>query len=286
MNNFRYQLSNKPKKQRCPQCGRLSYKPYIDMETGEEVGDGCGRCDHQSSCTYHLPPREYFVDHPHPISSHSFTPKPKTEKHLYTLPKELPDKFHNPSSTFACWMAEQFRDKIDLAKQAYEDYRLGCTSLREVIFWQIDMEGKVRSGKIMKYNKEGHRIGTPSWVHAKLMKEGRLTNDFQLTQCLFGEHLLTKRPNDVVCLVESEKTAVIASVFFPQFVWVATGGCGGLSQEKLKVLKNRKVIVYPDSGAYQKWKEIMARTTEINYSIIEEFEAYPDNTDLADILIA
>ena len=60
------------------------------------------------------------------------------------------------------------------------------------IFWQIDLNGNVRTGKIMKYDgKTGHRIkelhSLVTWVHSELKLP-----DFTLRQCFFGEHLLTQ----------------------------------------------------------------------------------------------
>ena len=45
-----------------------------------------------------------------------------------------------------------------------------------------------------------------------------------MTQCLFGEHLLTRYLERIVALVEAEKTAVIGAGFIPEYVWLATGG--------------------------------------------------------------
>ena len=41
---------------------------------------------------------------------------------------------------------------VDQIKLAGEYYALGATKTKEVIFWQIDINGKVRTGKIMQYN--------------------------------------------------------------------------------------------------------------------------------------
>ncbi len=72
---------------------------------------------------------------------------------------------------------------------------------------------------------------------------------------LFGEVLLSIYPNKMVALVESEKTAIIASVYFPDFIWIATGGSDGCKWTQrgvCKVLEGRSVILYPDLGFFEK----------------------------------
>ncbi len=47
----------------------------------------------------------------------------------------------------------------EVLKRLMEDYRLGATRDGAVIFWQINWENKVRTGKVMQYNPEdGHRV--------------------------------------------------------------------------------------------------------------------------------
>ena len=75
-----------------------------------------------------------------------------------------------------------------------------------------------------------------------------------MVQCLFGEHLLKMYPDKVVALVESEKSALIASGVYPEYIWLATGGKSQLSIDKLKVLKGRTVIMFPDVDGYEYWK--------------------------------
>lgn len=48
-------------------------------------------------------------------------------------------------------------------------------------------------------------------------------SDFHLKQCLFGEHRI-QASTGPICIVESEKTAIIASIYFPNATFVATGG--------------------------------------------------------------
>lgn len=130
------------------------------------------------------------------------------------------------------------------AMKAVEAYKVG-TSKRwpgANIFWQIDPEGKIRSGKIMLYNPStGKRQNKNSWVHSVLKEE-----DFNLNQCLFGSHLLKYDSYKSVAIVESEKTAIIASVLKPEFIWLATGGKNGLQPDRCGILAHRKVFLFPD----------------------------------------
>ena len=54
-------------------------------------------------------------------------------------------------------------------------------------------------------------------------------------------------------IVESEKTAVVTSIFMPDIVWLATGGNSGCKWREYsvyKVLENRSVILFPDFGFF------------------------------------
>ena len=110
----------------------------------------------------------------------------------------------------------------------------------------------------MLYNPEnGRRIKEPhnyiTWVHSLLKKE-----KFNLKQSLFGEHLLPSDSHRTVALVESEKSALIASHFLPQYLWIATGGKNGaFNREAMSVLKNRQVLLFPDLGATDYWRSKM-----------------------------
>jgi len=120
------------------------------------------------------------------------------------------------------------------------------------------MEEKVRSGKIIQYNKDtGHRVKTNGidWVHSILKRQKKLPDNYELQQCLFGAHLLLMFPNKTVVLVESEKTALIYSLFQPSVLCLATGGLSNLKTETVSYLKGRSVMVLPDLDAYESWKD-------------------------------
>ncbi len=159
------------------------------------------------------------------------------------------------------------------------------------IFWQIDTTGKVRTGKIMLYNPDtGKRVKQPfnhvSWVHNWIKQP-----EYVMKQCLFGEHLLRDKTKPVA-IVESEKTAIIASVYLPQFIWISAGMKGGLNIDKCNILKGRNVTLFPDIKAYADWnikaKELSA-IARVTVSELLESKATPaereQGLDIADYLI-
>lgn len=162
------------------------------------------------------------------------------------------------------------------------------------IFWQIDIAGKIRSGKIMLYDSDnGKRVKKPfdhfGWMHKELNLEG-----FELKQCLFGEHLLANNKMPV-SIVESEKTAIIASVYYPDIIWLACGGLTHLSPEKCKVLQGRDIILYPDLNGFEIWSQkanelsglipgTEFKVSELLNDMANEMEK-SEKLDLADYLI-
>ena len=138
-----------------------------------------------------------------------------------------------------------------------ETYQVGSSKYWDgaTVFWQIDHKSKVRTGKIMLYNAEtGKRIKEAynhvTWVHSVLHK-----GNYNLKQCFFGEHLLSENKTRPVALVESEKTALIASYYLPQYLWLASGGKNGcFNENSLSVLAGRSVVLFPDLGVTEYWQ--------------------------------
>ena len=118
-----------------------------------------------------------------------------------------------------------------------------------------------------------------------MIRAGWLPPNWTLYQCLYGQHLLPRRPDAHVCVVESEKTALIMAALQPQHLWLATAGSGGLSAERVSCLRGRRVTLFPDSGCYKKWTQQMQLTTGIEYNISPRLESYAPNTDLADLVL-
>lgn len=282
MNGYRFHLQKyRPgSKTACPECGRKScFARYID-EAGEiSFPDHVGICDHINSCGYHYTPKEYFRDNP-AVKERLNEQERNCRTPMAARPAAKPVPEQKPQISFlpSDWVEQSMR-RYDInplycyftkvagkenTDRLFRLYRVGTSRMwgGAAVFWQIDRNGNVRAGKIMGYDAEtGHRVKEPfnqvSWVHSV-----RKVPDFRMKQCLFGEHLLSDTSAAMstkpVAIVESEKTALVAAHFIPDFVWLATGGIHGcFNSEAMQVLDGREVILFPDLKATAEWRQRM-----------------------------
>lgn len=166
-------------------------------------------------------------------------------------------------SSFVDYLCRLFPS--DTVQDICNEYLLGATKDRRVIFWQIDTDYNVHEGKLMQYDVEtGHRLSV-SFVGYLLAQRG-LFNAKDRQQCLFGQHLLRLYPEKTVAVVESEKTAIICSAVYPKYVWLSVGSMGMFNQERLMPLTGRMVIAFPDTDPdgrfYTTW---LTKSKEIDY---------------------
>ena len=278
----------------CPSCGKREFSPYIDLYTGRPIDDKhCGKCNRETNCGYHQPPREWFAEHRPEhrewLPREEFIAKKQQERreaeearrryeeeqrkkprfdyfaaeqplevHRYLCEmKQCFLKCQAYTHTLAQWLYTMFpRERVDYALNRY---RVGGTRDGRTVFWGIDLRDRPRTGKVMAYGLDGHRKkgcpGAFNWVHSILGLK-------QLApQCLFGEHILggnvTPLPTESVALVESEKTALIMSILVPQTTWLATGGKQNFKHEMLWTICEQDVAVYPDADALDNWSRKM-----------------------------
>jgi len=278
----------------CPKCGdKHSFTYYIDIETGEPLNEKVGKCDHDSSCGYHYPPKQYFQDNG---NSEWYN----TQITNYTPPRPAPISFFEKkylietetnynNNNFVQFLLTKFDrhevlEIIKMYRVGTSDYPVGAT-----IFWYLDKRNRVRSGKVMSYDKAtGKRLktdGVPNInsMRSILIKKGVIDADFNQKTGLFGEHLLVGNLKPIA-IVESEKTAIIASLEFPQYLWLAAGSKSFLTKERTKVLKGLEVILYPDNDAYELWHEKASEYRfEISFLLLDKSEI--PNYDLADYIL-
>ena len=285
----------------CPNCnGKKTFTRYIDTETKEYLGDHVGRCNKIDNCEYHFKPKQFFED------NKGFNLRTNTrarergkysiQKPMFTIPIEQLDatltKYDN--NNFALILLKLFG--YNEAVKLLTLYEIGTSKKWNGanIFWQIDANGIVRTGKIMLYNWETNkRVKQPydhiSWVHTKI-----LTDSHELKQCFFGEHLINQFKSKPIAIVESEKSAIICAYFLPEYVWLSAGNINGLSIEKFKVLTGRKVVLFPDlNKGFEIWQQKANEFKNIAEVSISDYlqriatpEQKANGLDLADYLIS
>lgn len=196
--------------------------------------------------------------------------------------------FKNPiSDNLTEFLKTNFnKDEVFKAMQNYFITGTNYFWNNATVFWQINYKEQIQGAKVMLYNKQnGKRVKEPynhiNWLH-KATKEP----DFKLCQCLFGLHLINEDYQKTIAIVESEKTAIVMSIFLPDFIWLATGSKGNFKFELLEPLKKRNVIAYPDKGEYNNWlnkaTELSAYGFKIVVSDLIENTEFENGFDLAD----
>ncbi len=226
-------------------------------------------------------------------------------------------KSRSDRNNLARWLSTRF--PAEQVAEVFARYRTGSTRDGRIIYWQIDEHGQVRAGKVMAYDLDGHRMkdgkGNVCWVHSMKI-DGIRFDEMLVPQCLFGEHLASPLPlprrgdsntamqdsppweglgEAPLCLVESEKTALIMSLIKPDRVWLATGGKANFKESMLAPLLGHEVAVYPDADALTDW---YARAVGMNrtlgtrlhiptwyYDLMNHDEARRAGWDLADVIL-
>lgn len=272
MTEYRFSLQKYKRgtKLSCPNCGKKQcFVKYIDNQGEIVFPDYVGRCDHEQSCQYHYTPSDYFKDNPDYDKRSSIkasNPKPCLSPPTSFIDNELMERSltnyaMNPLYIYLSGVLGK-----DETSRIFQLYHVGTSKKwgGSTVYWQIDWQGNVRTGKIMLYdNTTGHRIKEPrsyvSWVHTELNLQ-----DYHLKQCFFGEHLLSENPTKFVAIVESEKSALIATHYMPDFIWLATGGMHGCFKPNVvSILKGRSVMLCPDLGAKEVWQAKMPLLTSV-----------------------
>ncbi len=284
---------------RCPSCQQRdkTFSLYIDKETGEHIHPTVGRCNRESNCGHHYTPKQYFQDNnisfdtqPKPYKPRPVTPQPKPVSFIPVEVLKASLKGHE-TNHFVKFLINLFG--VEVASQLVSRYFIAASKYWNgaTVFWQIDSQGKIRTGKIMLYSPTtGKRVKEPfnhiNWVHKALKQP-----EFELRQCLFGEHLLIDKSKPIA-IVESEKTAVIASVYLPQFIWVAVGSLTNLNAEKCSILKGRTVTLFPDLNGFEKWNNKAKKLSHLaTFTVSDLLERKASEAerkqgfDLADYLI-
>ena len=293
MASFIYSLDKSSKKFVCPSCAKKRFVRYVNTSTNDFLNETDGRCDRETSCGYHKFPSKNETITTQRLESKIIMPS-FIELSLVTQSLKKYD-----SNNLIKFLEKQFtKEEIQIC---IDKYKIGTSKHWDgsTVFWQIDQSNKVHTGKIMLYDENnGKRIKEPfshiHWVHKKINKP-----KYQLNQCLFGLHLVKNKlesapQNSVsdplfktIAITESEKTAIIMSIFLPDYTWLATGGKQNLKLQLLQPLKNESIVAFPDKGEYEDWNRKIVEFQKLGFTIkcssLVEKSDFEIGTDLADI---
>jgi len=340
--DHRYILEKNSIKHHCPNCNKKTYVRYIDTVTGNYLPEQYGRCDRESKCSYHLNPylegyAKMMLEQEQIITGVTKVTAPK-QKHFGSKTKPQPqpepiffdfkifkqtlqpERYENNNFIQNLLYRVQFPFDVDEITKIIQLYRLGTIAngyrAGAITFPFIDINSHIRAVQIKQFDEQNHTIGTdflhsviekyciqlnkslPDWLEA-------YKNQDKFITCLFGEHLLSKYPNNPVALVEAPKTAVYGTLYFglpetpTSLIWLAVYNKSSFSFDKLKVLKGRFVYVFPDLSedgkTFNEWetkaKEYESRlpgTRFIFSDLLERLAPVSDKSegyDLADYLV-
>jgi len=293
---------------RCPECKKNKvFALYIDTDTNESVDPNkkTGRCNRESGCGYHYTPKQYLTDNG--IEQEYKENEGQPEKPKAPIAYIDKDVFTKSLTGYAKNKFVMFLHTLfdgDTVQSLISSYNIGSSGTwpGATTFWYVDNLDRINYGKIMVYdhvtgkrdkvknnhcanvlekslNKTGQAL--PEWLVKYQQNETKIN-------CLFGEHLLKVYPQKPVAIVESEKTAIIASVYLPQFIWLACGSLGNLSPNRCKSLAGRSVTLYPDLNAFDKWS---AKGSYLKYKVSSILESHSTEDekklglDIADYLV-
>lgn len=301
MEKYRFQLekySGPSSRFICPNCGRKEFTRYVDFSKNTYVNLRVGRCNREMKCGYHFTPRDYYDKSVVPLPGDiNFKQKSKCKQFFFDHSEVIKSMVDINSSALFKYLQSIFG--TEKVQSVFEKYKVGTSPVfrRSTLFWQIDSKNRVRTGKVMVYNQTtGKRDRYKfNWLKKPV---GTFT-----TQCFFGSHLLSDRNLDMnVCIVESEKTALICDMFFDEnFIWLASSGLRGLNLHKFSELEDRRVFLFPDLSApnskisaFELWKtqgEFLGKKLRIEVSInrilekIATIDNRIDQWDIADFIL-
>lgn len=265
----------------CPYCNAKktfrTYEPVEGSEVVNEKGELCGLCDRSNSCGVWIKPdgtmsqnRKPPVHVPDPII---LVLDNEQKEHLRLCLKNETSNFHH------------FCTGLGIPLSHLKKWGVG-TEKDKTIFTFIDHERNPCNIKYFKYLESGKRDKEFKNYSMKGRTEGN--QEYKYKICLFGEHLLSKDNSKYVCVVESEKTAILAAHYFPKYDWVSCASADGLTDLKAQILKGRFVIWLCDADKAGRENSSLRtlKRQRIKHKIIDLNPTLQDGTDLADMLIS
>lgn len=265
MPNYKYHLQpySRTSKRTCPKCGKSKcFTLYLDAED-RPVGNEFGRCDHAGCGYFRYPSADTSPTTAAPIVTTQQPPQ------YYTKAEVQKYRAFEMDNTLSQYLANKFLD-IDRLKSVFRDYCIGSVE-NGIIFWQIDETFKIHRGKVMWYKDNGHRMKltrTDGSEYGKVQMMWKYLNhdrEREPEMCYFGQHLVSIYNDKPLAIVESEKTAIIMSYIYPEFVWLATLSLNNFQTYRMNFLREirRPITIFPDCDGTDQWEQKTAAIREL-----------------------
>ncbi len=321
MKSTKYQLDTSSKKWKCPFCNQKTWVRYTHTSSPNDyLEEKYGRCDREVKCGIHTKPgginfEKNWSLHNHIEQPPVFTPIPKD---VYTSYREA----DHSKNMFLNNLKNNNQSSIpsELIDEVSQLYRIGTITSTyfhgAVCFPYIDHNDVINAVQVMLYDRLNKRK-KQNFLHSIIESEYRQRNQLlskwigkykeneSKVNCFYGAHLLKQFPNNPVALVESAKTAVIATLYFglpknvQDIIWLGTYSSKAIGLSKIKPLKNRTVLLIPDLSKDDKLSEAWVTTFKshqkyvkgLNFKLVNYLDQIATNEekdqglDLADYLI-
>ena len=137
------------------------------------------------------------------------------------------------------WMCTLFPE--ERVREVWNRYNVTTDSHGNAVFWYVDQDGRILYDKRILYKEDGHRDKT--FFPGRQFRVG----DGYSAKCYFGACLPDDGKKAFIC--ESEKTALLASLFYNGRRFLATGGKGNLREIE------PNMMLVPDMDARIEWEE-------------------------------
>ena len=213
----------------------------------------------------------YIDDEPAPKITRKYVPREPAPDRIWMYWRlETVKRWMNHDNNLLQWMLalpmpeENKRNLRNMIEWYFVGTSLGGYTQGWVAWPEVDMDLRLYDIKFMKYQDDGHRDKNwnPNWFSALMASNGLFNNEkYKARRTLFGLHLAHYFDKAEVCLVESEKTALICSAFSDpdKKIWMATGGMRQFKPDMLDQLiaANRYIVLYPDVDGEQQWIDMM-----------------------------
>ncbi|MCO5258691.1 MAG: DUF6371 domain-containing protein [Crocinitomicaceae bacterium] len=273
---MKFEFEKSPaKKGMCPSCQQKdTYRYYEDLPRQY------GKCERVNNCGYFNDPHQEPLEVQLELQGYSSTGSENKKKKvqeletIYLKAEQVKPIINNQNSTFhIALLAYSLLSSDHLTK-----WNVGTDTNGNTCFVISDKK-HIYNIKTIKYDTTGKRDKSKYPFYMKAPKGKKYS------RCLYGLHLLEE--DKTICLVESEKTAVLASFFYPQFNWLATGGSNGLTGETISALFNKKIYYLCDADKAGRENSTIKKLQDYkqNFFVVDLFPERNDGNDLADYLL-